>query len=184
MKFQIGDKVSVLDDDISGIIVDMKDDDVSIETSDGFVLEFQSHELIKSKAFSSEIFSTDGLEDIIKEKEQYSKKRSVKIKPKERNKPAMEVDLHIHKLTDSERRMTNYDMLTLQIDTAKQQLEFAMRKRIQKIVFIHGVGEGVLKMELETLFRRYDNIKYYDADLQKYGLGATEVYIYQNGAAN
>jgi dsDNA-specific endonuclease/ATPase MutS2 len=92
----------------------------------------------------------------------------------------MEVDLHIHKLTDSNRRMTNYDMLTLQLDTAKRQLEFAMRKRIQKIVFIHGVGEGVLKMELETLFRRYENIKYYDADLQKYGHGATEVYIFQN----
>ncbi len=184
MKFQIGDKVSVLDDDISGVIVAMKDDDVSIETSDGFVLEFQSHELIKSKSFSSDMFSTDGLEDIIKEKEQHSKKRSFKIKPKERNQPTMEVDLHIHKLTDSERRMTNYDMLTLQLDTAKRQLEFAMRKRIQKIVFIHGVGEGVLKMELETLFRRYDNIKYYDADLQKYGLGATEIYIFQNVAAN
>ena len=92
----------------------------------------------------------------------------------------MEVDLHIHKLTDSNRRMTNYDILTLQLDTAKRQLEFAMRKRIQKIVFIHGVGEGVLKMELETLFRRYENIKYYDADLQKYGNGATEIYIFQN----
>ncbi|WP_431136617.1 Smr/MutS family protein [Psychroserpens mesophilus] len=180
MTFQIGDRVSVLDDDISGIITEIKNNDVSIETSDGFVLEFQSNELIKAKSFSSDIFSREGLQDVLKEKEQHSKKQSVKKKPKERNLPAMEVDLHIHKLTDSNRRMTNYDMLTLQLDTAKRQLEFAMRKRIQKIVFIHGVGEGVLKMELETLFRRYDNIKYYDADLQKYGYGATEVYIFQN----
>jgi dsDNA-specific endonuclease/ATPase MutS2 len=71
-------------------------------------------------------------------------------------------------------------MLTLQMDTAKRQLEFAIRKRIQKVVFIHGVGEGVLKTELEYLFGRYNNVKYYDADYQKYGLGATEVYIYQN----
>ena len=184
MKFQIGDKVSVLDDDIYGVIVEIENDVVGIETSDGFILEFQSHELIKTKSFSSDVFSSDDLEDVIKEKEQHSKKRSVKTKPKERNLPALEVDLHIHKLTDSEKRMTNYDMLTLQLDTAKRQLEFAMRKRIQKIVFIHGVGEGVLKMELETLFRRYDNIKYYDADLQKYGYGATEVYIFQNIAAN
>ncbi len=41
----------------------------------------------------------------------------------------------------------------------------------------HGI-EGVLKEELEFLFGRYDNLKYYDADYQKYGLGATEVYIY------
>jgi dsDNA-specific endonuclease/ATPase MutS2 len=92
----------------------------------------------------------------------------------------MEVDLHIHQLTNSTKHMNTYDMLTLQMDTAKRQLEFAIRKRIQKVVFIHGVGEGVLKTELEYLFGRYNNVKYYDADYQKYGLGATEVYIYQN----
>jgi len=47
-------------------------------------------------------------------------------------------------------------------------------------VFIHGIGEGVLKAELEYLFRRYGNLKYYDADYQKYGRGATEVYIFQS----
>ncbi|WP_456440596.1 Smr/MutS family protein [Psychroserpens sp.] len=180
MSFQIGDEVSVLDDDISGVIVEIKNESLGVKTADGFVLEFKSNELIKSKSFSSDIFSNDGYDEVIKQKEQPSKKQSIKKKPKERNLPAMEVDLHIHKLTDSNRRMTNYDILTLQLDTAKRQLEFAMRKRIQKIVFIHGVGEGVLKMELETLFRRYENIKYYDADLQKYGNGATEVYIFQN----
>ena len=80
--------------------------------------------------------------------------------------------------------MTNHDMLTLQLDTAKRQLEFAIRKKIQRVVFIHGVGDGVLKLELQYLFGRYDNVKYYDANLQKYGLGATEVYIYQNVASN
>ena len=76
--------------------------------------------------------------------------------------------------------MSNYDMLNIQLDTAKRQLDFAISKRIQKVVFIHGVGEGVLKEELRYLFNRYDNVKFYDADYQKYGLGATEVYIYQN----
>lgn len=71
-------------------------------------------------------------------------------------------------------------MLTIQLDTAKRQLEFAISKRIQKVVFIHGVGAGVLRTELEYLFRQYDNVKYYDADFQKYGRGATEIYIYQN----
>jgi dsDNA-specific endonuclease/ATPase MutS2 len=55
-----------------------------------------------------------------------------------------------------------------------------MRKRIQKVVFIHGKGAGVLQEELKYLFGRYDNVKYYDADYKKYGLGATEVYIFQN----
>ncbi|NNK27798.1 MAG: Smr/MutS family protein, partial [Flavobacteriaceae bacterium] len=63
---------------------------------------------------------------------------------------------------------------------ARRQLEFAIKKRIPKIVFIHGVGEGVLKLELEYLFGRYDNILFYDANYQKYGVGAIEVRIFQN----
>ena len=92
----------------------------------------------------------------------------------------MEVDLHIHQLVKSSKGMSNYDILNIQLETAKRQLDFAIRKRIQKVVFIHGVGEGILKEELHYLFKRYDNVKFYDADYQKYGLGATEVYIYQN----
>ena len=92
----------------------------------------------------------------------------------------MEVDLHINQLVKSSRGMSNHEMLNLQLDTARHKLEFAIRKRIQKVVFIHGVGEGVLKMELEYLLGRYANVKFYDADYQKYGLGATEVYILQN----
>jgi len=72
-------------------------------------------------------------------------------------------------------------MLNLQLETAKRQLHFAKNKRIQRIVFIHGVGEGVLKEELYYLLRREENIDFYDADYQKYGVGATEVYLYQKG---
>jgi len=115
------------------------------------------------------------------EKEEKKRKLFSVVKPKERFAPKMEVDLHIHQLTASTKGMTNFEMLNLQLDTAKRQLEFAMKKRIQKVVFIHGVGEGVLKEELKYLFNRYDNIKHYDAEYQKYGLGATEVYIFQNG---
>ena len=76
--------------------------------------------------------------------------------------------------------MQNHEMLNLQIETAKRRLEFAIQNRIQRIVFIHGVGEGVLKLELEYLFKRYEGLKFYDANYQKYGQGATEVYIFQS----
>jgi dsDNA-specific endonuclease/ATPase MutS2 len=47
------------------------------------------------------------------------------------------------------------------------------------VIFIHGIGEGVLKRELQYLLKKYP-VDFYDASYQKYGLGATEVYIYQN----
>lgn len=182
MNFKVGDKVSVLDDNISGIITKISENSINVESSDGFEFEFEAHELmlIKGQNLSSAIFSEQSFEEVIKEKEAFKKRNIPKIKPKERTQPPMEVDLHIQHLTNSTKHLNNHDMLTLQLDTAKRQLEFAIRKRIQKVVFIHGVGEGILKSELEYLFGKFDNVKYYDADYQKYGLGATEVYIYQN----
>lgn len=182
MKFKVGDKVSVLDDNISGIITKISGNAITVESSDGFEFEFEAYELILSRDqnLSSGLFNEHSLEDVIKEKEITKKHNIPKIKPKERTQPAMEVDLHIHQLTNSYKHLSNYDILTIQLDAAKRQLEFAIRKRIQKVVFIHGVGEGILKTELEYLFDKYGNVKYYDADYQKYGLGATEIYIYQN----
>ena len=92
----------------------------------------------------------------------------------------MEVDLHIEKLVPDLRGMSAYDILDHQLDVARGQLEFALRKRIQRIVFIHGVGEGVLKAELHTLIRRYEGLRARDADYRTYGMGATEVYIPQS----
>jgi len=178
MTFKIGDKVAVLDDNLSGIVTKISDSTITIETSDGFDLTFSENELVKidTTELRSNIIVTNSN---LSEKET-SKRRFIKSKKREKEIPAMEVDLHIHKLTKSTRGMTNHDMLTLQLDTARRQLEFAIRKRIPKIVFIHGVGEGVLKLELEYLFGRYDSIEYYDANYQKYGVGATEVRIFQN----
>ncbi|SDS27141.1 hypothetical protein SAMN04515667_1797 [Formosa sp. Hel1_31_208] len=180
MSFSIGDIVSVLDEAINGRVTNIAGHTITIETDEGFEMEFKSSEIIKTNSLSPKLFSNIDVTTVIKEKEQSQKRKSVKVKPKERNLPMMEVDLHIHHLTSSYKRMSNFDMLNLQMDTAKRKLDFAIKKRISKIVFIHGVGEGVLKTELEYLFGRYENIKHSPADYQKYGLGATEVYILQN----
>jgi dsDNA-specific endonuclease/ATPase MutS2 len=178
--FRAGDKVQVLDDSIEGVVVSSDAKRVRIRTTDGFELEFDPDEIIllaeqeRLRVSSAEV----RLASLEKER---PKKPGVRVsKKKERDVPAMEVDLHIQQLVPDTRGMSNYDMLTIQIETAQRQLQFAMSKNIRKVVFIHGVGAGVLKEELGFLLRRYPNINYSDADYQKYGLGATEAYILQN----
>lgn len=179
MNFETGDKVAALDDDLEGVVVEVGQL-VKIETTEGFLMDFNPRELVKIEKPIDELPLDVDLNRVLQEKQTPKKPKSRKVKPKERNAPPMEVDLHIEKLVNSFRGMSNFDILNLQLETAKRQLEFAMRKRIQKIVFIHGVGEGVLKAELDYLLNRYDNLKFYDADYQKYGQGATEVYFFQN----
>lgn len=75
--------------------------------------------------------------------------------------------------------MSNYDKLSLQLNTAQKELELAIDKKQQKIIFIHGRGEGVLKKELRILCSKYP-VEYHDASYTEYGMGATEVLIFQN----
>lgn len=178
--FEVGDSVEGIDDTVKGVVIRVKSDEITMESEEGFVLDFHPSELVKIPDNESIRVTNYEVSQVKKEKELRPSRKSQTTKPKERNAPKMEVDLHINQLVRSSKGLSNHEILNIQMETAKRQLEFAIRKRIQKIVFIHGVGEGVLKEELYYLFRRYENIKYYDADYQKYGLGATEIYIYMN----
>lgn len=182
---QVGDFVEVIDESVKGQVKSISNGMVFIEDENGFDLNFDLHEVVRipqSGVLNSKAISNFSVNQVIKEKEIKKTNRSQKIRPKERNLPAMEVDLHIHHLTKGYSRMSNHEILNLQLNTAQGQLDFALRKNIRKIVFIHGVGEGVLKTELKYLFSKYDGIKMYDADYQKYGMGATEIYILQNAS--
>jgi len=98
------------------------------------------------------------------------------------NNPAFlidkEVDLHIEKLVDNYKGMSNYDMLQLQLRHFQKHLDEAINNRYHKIVFIHGVGNGRLKQEILNILAGYTKeVRYYDAEYKKYGLGATEALI-------
>ncbi|WP_438423952.1 DNA mismatch repair protein MutS [Aquimarina macrocephali] len=178
---KIGDTVSVLDEPITGKVIAVTADEVTIETEDGFDMTFFIREVVKIESRELIIPSYEEINKNLKDKEVFKKKpKRPIVKPKERDVPPMEVDLHINKLVKSTKRMTNHDMITLQLDTAKRQLDFAISKRIPNVIFIHGVGQGILKEELKYLFGRYDNIRISEGDYKKYGLGAMEVYIVQN----
>jgi dsDNA-specific endonuclease/ATPase MutS2 len=177
-----GDKVSVLDEAINGVVLSVKNNEVTIETEDGFMMTFFVNELIKIQESSNLMNSIKriNVSEVSKEKEEPKARSFVKERKDKREIPAPEFDLHIEKLVPNKRGMSNYDILTLQTETAKRHIEFAIRNRIPKIVFIHGVGEGILKAELDFLLGRYDGVDFQDANYQKYGLGATEVYFRQN----
>ena len=176
----IGDFVSVIDDDLSGYVIEIENNDVRIETTDGFEVLFKLSELVKidNSLLSKSAFRKQSIQNVLSEKSSIRPKRNIKVKNRSKYIPPMEVDLHIDKLVGSTKKMSNHDMLLLQLEVAKKRLDFAFFKHIKRIIFIHGIGEGVLKLELEYMLRGYDNIKFYPADFKKYGYGATEVYIF------
>jgi dsDNA-specific endonuclease/ATPase MutS2 len=179
--FSKGDRVFVLDDDIEGIVAEVSGGQITVETADGFLMKFAEKELIK--IHDTSILNKDTVRfnsaEIQKQKEE--QKRPKAIPEKVRGEiPPPEFDLHIEKLAKNWRGMSNYEILTLQSETAQRHIEFAIRNRIPKIIFIHGVGEGILKAELDFMLGRYDNLVFHDANYQKYGGGATEIVFKQS----
>lgn len=171
-----GDRVEVIDDNISGVVMAVDQETVTIETEDGFSMRFERNELVKMGRLD---IDRSELNQVV-QAEKNAQREKQKNHRKHQNKKPLEVDLHIENLVASTKNMSDFDMLNHQLNTAKSQLEFAIKSHFQKVVFIHGVGKGVLRMELETLLRRYDHVEFYDANFRKYGRGATEVYIYHN----
>lgn len=180
-EFKLGDKVAVLDDTIKGLVTKVLSNSIIIDTADGFSMSFNPKELVIIDKEQKELskFSDIQLNQLLNEKKEEVKKKTATKRISTEKLPIMEVDLHIHQLIPTTRGMSNYEILTLQLNEAERKIQFAKSKKIQRIVFIHGVGEGVLQQELYNLFQKY-NVDYYDASYQKYGMGATEIYIYQN----
>jgi dsDNA-specific endonuclease/ATPase MutS2 len=74
--------------------------------------------------------------------------------------------------------MSNADMLQLQMDKFHEVIAANIRRKGQKIVFIHGKGEGVLRNELmKALKNRYKTFYVQDASFREYGYGATMIVI-------
>ncbi len=90
----------------------------------------------------------------------------------------IEVDLHIAELVDSTKGLSNADMLNIQIDEFRRVMDANLNKKGQKIVFIHGKGEGILRQAImKELNHRYKGHAVQDASFREYGFGATQVTI-------
>jgi len=119
--------------------------------------------------------SNKDMKKAVREKEPARETKQVKVELPE----LMEVDLHIHEVIDNTAGLSNKDMLDLQMKTFREKMEEAISSNtVKKVVFIHGLGNGVLKQELRReLSSKYKKYAHQDASFQEYGYGATMVII-------
>ncbi len=90
----------------------------------------------------------------------------------------MEVDLHASALLETTAGMDNTSILKYQLDKFNEAMLTALSKRGQKIIFIHGKGDGVLRKAILTeLKNKYSGCKWQDASFKEYGYGATMVTV-------
>ena len=114
------------------------------------------------------------------EKAMKQKKEVKPIVPQmKQNSEVEEIDLHIEQLTDDIQGLDNGQMLEMQIARFTIALELGIAANTQKMIFIHGVGNGKLKHEIRRLLdsKYVKQVRYQDASFREYGYGATMVTI-------
>ena len=132
---------------------------------------------ITPNIFTTEIdkLTESDFQKIVAEKDPVT--TEIKITPK-RTAEIIEIDLHINELLDNSAGLSNSEILNIQKEKVETEMKAAIQSGVKKIVFIHGIGQGVLKQEvinlLKSKFRKY---YFQDASFKEYGFGATMVIL-------
>jgi len=92
--------------------------------------------------------------------------------------PRSEVDLHMEKLLDDWKSMSNYDILMYQLKEFEKWYDLAVTHRQPSLIVIHGVGSGKLRDEIHDLLKGRREVKTFINQYHpRYGYGATEIYF-------
>lgn len=88
------------------------------------------------------------------------------------------VDLHIEKLTDSWKHLSNFEILSIQLKAFEKYYELAVAHYQPSLTIIHGVGAGKLRDEIHDILRLKKEVKsFVNQYSHQYGYGATEIYF-------
>ncbi len=88
------------------------------------------------------------------------------------------VDLHIEKLTDSWKHLSNFEILTLQLKAFEKFYDLALAHFQPSLTIIHGVGVGKLRDEIHDILKTKKEVKsFVNQYHHAYGYGATEIFF-------
>ncbi len=88
------------------------------------------------------------------------------------------IDLHIEKLAEDWKHLSNYEILQLQLKTFEKYYHLAIVHHQPSLIVIHGVGEGVLRDEIHAALRLKREVKSFVNQYDpRFGYGATEIFF-------
>ena len=170
------------------------DGTATVEGEDGFDMNYKLHELMRVMSREDEIEAYNNkLPDLasilaqdLDEGRQKEIQREFDIKyanatNQKRRGEHMVIDLHIHELVDDQSGLRDRTKLDIQLNHFERMMRIAAEHRIRKVIFIHGIGQGVLRHQIRTrLEMYYPNCTVRDGNPREYGSGATEVLLGQS----
>lgn len=187
MAFSKGDRVIFVNDTGRGKVLEVfPNGELLVEDENGFDYRMKPDAVMKEQGNLNKAMDQIDEYDIQvaagKDQRKMSKleQQIVHAEPYTKYSPdVLEVDLHIENLVDHPKKLENGQIVEIQLKVFERMLQKAIEQRKRKAIFIHGVGQGVLRAEIRQLLSFYPNVSVQDASYKDYGYGATEVLIHQ-----
>ena len=164
-EFRAGDRVKFVNDVGTATVLRLDGDAVIVEDEDGFERTVERSELMDAgdreldeKKYGNKLPSVAQLlTQEVGERRMKELQRDCEVRYRHaqatsmsRRDAHMEVDLHIHELVDDQRGLADRAKLAIQMAHFERMMDIAKREKLRRIVFIHGVGQGVLRHQIRT----------------------------------
>ena len=197
-EIKIGSEVKFLNDVGGGIVLEIfSDGTANVEGEDGFDMKYNLSELMlvsesiteQEEAYNNKLPDLAKIiaQDVNEERQKLIQKdfeikyANVRATNQQRRGEHMVIDLHIHELIDDQSGLQDRTKLDIQLNHFERMMRIAGEQRIKRVIFIHGVGQGVLRNQIRTrLDSYYPDCTVRDANPREYGAGATEVILGQS----
>ena len=166
--FKVGDKVKFIKSNDYGIIKSIiSERKIQVEDSSNFLSIVNHNDVIK---FDSSTDTLRAYGDLNINKDIIAKKMNKSIEPTNLN--VIKVDLHIDNIDDDYLFLTNYEIVQKQLVKCERILLSALNSKTQRLIIVHGIGQGVLKNEVHKLLNRF-KLRYFES----INGGSTEVML-------
>lgn len=179
-KVKPGEYVKIVDSDIAGYCVEIKDDGTLIvDTGDGLLIPIKNGRFVVSE-FDQNLSQTSFGAASRKERTQGRSRtaKSPRRKPPISHSHLVEIDLHTTLKPDIKAGPLPSDILAIQLDRFSAALKKAVADNKRELVAIHGEGSGRLRSEIRRISRElYPKLEVMDAPYHKYGNGATRILL-------
>ena len=197
-EIKIGSEVKFLNDVGGGIVLEIfSDGTASVEGEDGFDMKYNLTELMlvsdsiteQEEEYNNKLPDLAKIiaQDVNKERQKLIQKdfeikyANVRATNQQRRGEHMVIDLHIHELIDDQSGLQDRTKLDIQLNHFERMMRIAGEQRVKRVIFIHGVGQGVLRHQIRSrLDSYYPDCTVRDGNPREYGAGATEVILGQS----
>jgi dsDNA-specific endonuclease/ATPase MutS2 len=140
MVLRLGQKVSIVDQAERGIIIEINGHRALVMHEDGFDEWYPMFKLVGQSEISIEEPSED------KHQDSYVEVRQERVH---------EVDLHIDNLKIDWKSIPKDKILSFQISSLYDEIQYARKNKYDVLIIIHGKGTGVLKQAvLDVLYQK------------------------------